>query len=255
MFYLWRRGESDSPCGIEYTVTVTETVLQDAATSTLVNLIDGTSTALSPIDTSSTALPNFGANAAMGPSGNSTFDSQPTVASSHTTISGSSSSSSNSTQEATVSVTSTLGTTKTLSLVSATPPIGASRPAPPRASECPSSDASHGSSSPPAATIAGSIVGSMAGLALVGLLVSYLLKRKRKWKAKLTIKKKTTTEENDSQRGEDAPQMGNVIATLEALERRSLASPRSFEFGFNPATAPLPALPKHSTAVRPPQWI
>lgn len=97
----------------------------------------------------------------------------------------------------------------------------------------------------------------MAGLALIGLLVTFILNRKRKWKAKLTIKKKTMTEEeNDSQGGEEGLQMGNVLASLEALEkRRSIASPRSFEFGFNPATAPLPSLPKHSTAAQPPQWI
>jgi hypothetical protein len=224
MLYPWRRD--DNSCGADHTVTVTETILQGAETSTLVDLIGATSTGLIA---TATGRPSIGLNAAM----ESTFEPEST------------STSDSSTQQATVSVTSTVATTKTLNLVSATSSSA------PRASECPSRDASK-SSSAPAATIAGSVVGSIAGLALIVLLVSYLLKRKRK--LKLTIKRKT--EEKDDR--EVAQQIENVLAerdqALEALERRrSIVSPKSFDFGFSPSVRT--PLPKHSTAVAPPQCI
>jgi len=113
----------------------------------------------------------------------------------------------------------------------------------------------------------------MAGLALIGLLVTYLLKRRRKRGWKLNIEKKTArtttmkTEEKGCQttgeQQEEVVQMGNVLSSLEGLERRrSFASPRSFEFGFNPVTASagspsLPPLPfqNRATAASPPEWI
>lgn len=226
MFYPWRRD--DDSCGAEHTVTVTETILQGAETSTLVDLFDATGTGLIA---TATGRPNMGSNVAT----DSTVEPEST------------STSDSSTQESTVSVTSTVATTKTLNLVSATSSSA------PRGSECPSRDASK-SPPAPAATIAGSVVGSIAGLALVTLLISYCLRRKRKRNFKLTIKRKT--EEKDNR--EEAEQIENVVAerdqALEVLERRrSIVSPKSFDFGFNPSVQT--PLPKHSTAVPPPQWI
>lgn len=230
MFSPWRRDEE--PCGAQQTVTVTETVLQGAETSTLVDFAYVT-TSTEPIATA-TGRPNIDLDAAYVTS----YASEPTT----TTVSSS--------QEATVSVTSTLETTRTLNLVSATSSSS------PRPSQCPSKDPSKPSTAP-TATIAGSVVGSMAGLALIGLLLSCLLKRKRK--LKLTIKRKTETKDNQ----EVVQQIENIMLqrdqALEDLERtRTIASPKSFDFGFNPsARSPLPKPPIvfAPPPPPPPQWI
>ncbi|KAK5050344.1 hypothetical protein LTR84_003625 [Exophiala bonariae] len=256
MFQLWRRD--DDPCGAAQTVTVTETVLQGAATSTLVDFGYITTASITEeLIATATGRPNVGLNAVYG---TTTQTSEPTTGPTPTTDSISSSSSM---RETTVSVTSTLGTTKTLSLMSAS-----TSSAIPRASECSSQGGA--SRTAPAATIAGSVVGSMAGLALIGLLVSYLLKRKRKLRLKMTLKRKA--EENKNNRDENR-QIETVMRerdrALEDLERtRSIASPKSFDFGFIPSAAavrsplppplPLPSLlPKHKTVVSapPPRWI
>lgn len=245
MLQLWRRD--DDPCGAQYTVTVTETVLHGAETSTLVDF-GYITTSTEELIATATGRPNVGLNAVYG----TTSTTEPT---------GSTATTDSSTRETTISVTSTLGTTRTLSLISAAPSSAL-----PRGSECPSNEVASGRA--PAATIAGSVVGSMSGLALLGVLVSYLLKRKRKLKLKLTVKRKTETKDD----GELARQMDNVTRernqALDDLERTTaFASPRSFDFGFVPSTAkaaaaiqgsrsPLPP-PKHTTVVSapPPQWI
>lgn len=254
MLQLWRRD--GDPCGAQYTVTVTETVLHGAETSTLVDF-GYITTSTEELIATATGRPNVGLNAVYG----TTSTTEPTSLTATTDSSTSTSISTSSTRETTISVTSTLGTTRTLSLISAAPSSAL-----PRGSECPSNDTASGRA--PAATIAGSVVGSMAGLALLGVLVSYLLKRKRKLKLKLTVKRKTEAKDD----GELARQMDTVTRernqALDDLERTTaFASPRSFDFGFVPSTAaaaaaiqgsrsPLPP-PKHTTVVSapPPQWI
>lgn len=141
-------------------------------------------------------------------------------------------------------VTSTLSwssaaTTKTLHLVSAS--AGTS----PSASARPESDAAPSKSTPPG-TIAVSVVGSMAGLALIVLLLTWCLGRRKSTKFTFNRKVQKVDPEDEPKDAEAIDRDRN--GTLQRLERQSVPSPRPFDFG-------LPTIPNDSTPIMPRRWM
>jgi hypothetical protein len=114
----------------------------------------------------------------------------------------------------------------------------------PTASECPKPQASK-TNTAPAGRIAGSVIGSMAGLALIILLLSWCMKRKRK--IKLTFKRKNSDLPTEA---DEAKQVHEETATAirEMQRNNDMRSPRSFDFG-------LPQIPQHPPMNPPQKWI
>ncbi|EXJ88687.1 hypothetical protein A1O1_05618 [Capronia coronata CBS 617.96] len=229
-------------CGGRQTVTVTETILHGAATSTvdpsnsafLTSTTGDAGAATTTTDSyslvSSSSFSGSGSITVTGPSTWAdavqplTSDVVPTSipAVSSTTV------------------TNSAATTKTLSLVVASPSLK------PTTSPCPTPGISK-PKPPPPGTIAGSVVGSMAGLALIILLLTWCMRRKRKVKFTFKRKSKNPDQERNSEDVESKPEP-SVAALWTAEQNKPLPSPRSFDFG-------LPRIPQNSTALMPKQWI
>ncbi|KAL2410019.1 hypothetical protein ABEF92_007904 [Exophiala dermatitidis] len=262
-------------CGDYHTVTVTQTVLQGAATST----VDPTNSAAAPASVSNDLVAIISATGSSDPSSSSSGSATTTTGSPGSSSTGlapwslaMTSSGSSSGPYTTTTLSSMPATTKTLSLVVA------SRTS--TATKCPTSKPKPANSSPksttPPGTIAGSVIGSMAGLALIILLLTWCFRRKKK--VRFTFKRKTqtttTTTEPPSSKStaekelEDGQSSASSnITTNSAYQgannnnanvtgqspnqwhgNRPLPSPRSLDFG-------LPQIPQHSTAFLPKQWI
>ncbi|KIW83231.1 hypothetical protein Z517_02476 [Fonsecaea pedrosoi CBS 271.37] len=137
----------------------------------------------------------------------------------------------------------------TVHLISATPSSSVDAFASATSSECPKITASSTTKSTrtPPATIAGSVIGSMAGLALIVTLLIWCCRRKRK--IKLTFKRKVQKTDQEEQLNELQSVREARDQALRRLENndKALPSPRSFDFG-------LPPIPKNSSPVMPQQW-
>ncbi|KIX99107.1 uncharacterized protein Z520_05568 [Fonsecaea multimorphosa CBS 102226] len=139
------------------------------------------------------------------------------------------------------------GTTLTISLASATPSSSANATASATSSKCPKPTASVTTKPTPTppATIAGSVIGSMAGLALIVTLLIWCCRRKRK----ITFKRKVQKIDQEEQSNELQSVKEERDQALRRLEHdKAIPSPRSFDFG-------LPQVPKTSSPVIPHQWI
>ncbi|KIW92246.1 uncharacterized protein Z519_07230 [Cladophialophora bantiana CBS 173.52] len=139
------------------------------------------------------------------------------------------------------------GTTMTIHLVPATPSSSANITAGATSSKCPKPTASTAANSTPTppATIAGSVIGSMAGLALIVSLLVWCCRRKRK----ITFKRKVQKTDHEEQSNELRSVKEERDQALRCLEQnKTFPSPRSFDFG-------LPQVPKNSSPVMPQQWI
>lgn len=165
------------------TVTVTQTVLVGATTQTLTG--EASSSLTAAIGTPPVCSSTF---RTIAQSSSTTLASSPPPSASMASLN---------------TLSGTIATTKTFNLVSA----GATT-----ATDCPASTLSSSSAhtrphSSSAGIIAGSVIGSLAGLALLGLLISYCLKRK----AGLKLKLKRKVEKRDSQTEEALEALDHVI--------------------------------------------
>jgi hypothetical protein len=245
-------------CGEPVTVTVTKTVLQDAATSTTTteaadsnNLIaTAPASAFPPSNTVSSSIDiqsSFSSVIAFGYLPSVTTD---------TTL-----------------TTTAPGTTLTISLISATPSsITIATHSRATSSTCTkstfieatatskpshiSSPSLSGGSRTPAGTIAGGVIGSVAGLGLLIALLLYFCRHKRKFSFKRKVVKKNTLTADQEEQLQTVAQELSEIKT--AIARASVVtgsnkplpapaiSPRSFDFG----------LPKiHRSPIMPHRWL
>ncbi|KAK5375365.1 hypothetical protein LTS03_005920 [Exophiala xenobiotica] len=212
-------------CAAPSTVTVTQTILHGAATSTL-----------SPVDPSfpsSSAIFTFGAINLAQSSDTSASDTSltatglssapvPTVTPSVTSV----------------TISSGIPTTKTVHLVSASATASSS--------PCPK-PSSAASKATPSGTIAGGVIGGMAGLAMIVLLLLWCCGR-RKRKFNFTLKRKTIcTGEEDAPKDEEGIQQDRELALQSLEHNKHITSPRSFDFG-------LPRILQNATPIMPKQW-
>ncbi|EXJ77992.1 hypothetical protein A1O3_09151 [Capronia epimyces CBS 606.96] len=222
-------GLEPGSCGSRETVTVTQTILHGAATST-VNSTTGafsstrgepsTATGISSSEGSApvTGLP-VSAEGIIPLTSAVVPITAPTVISDISSISA--------------------ATTKTLNLVAATPSSTSTT------SPCPKPGSSHPKST--TGTIAGSVIGIMAGLALLIVLLSWCFRRKSK--VKLTFKRKPMEAEQEQDREDvESKPSTNVNPPDPPEHSQPLPTPISFDFG-------LPRIPANSTASMPKQWI
>ncbi|KAL2444423.1 hypothetical protein ABEF95_016773 [Exophiala dermatitidis] len=275
MLLHWRRDDQSCPTGQNYYRC--SSISYGAATST----VDPTNSAAAPASVTNDLVAIISATGSSDPSsspsgsatittglpGPSSTDLAPWSLA--VTSSGSSSG-----PYTTTTLSSMPATTKTLSLVVAsrtstatkcpTPKPGSSRP----------------NSTTPPGTIAGSVIGSMAGLALIILLLTWCFRRKKEVKFTFKRKTETTTAEQQSSKPssekelEDGQQpsatgshttsdttanpayqgANNNNAASQSVSpnqwhgTRPLPSLRSLDFG-------LPQIPQHSSAFLPKQWI
>ncbi|KAI1613712.1 hypothetical protein EDD36DRAFT_463588 [Exophiala viscosa] len=225
MFFPWRRNttntqmESDS-CAAPSTVTVTQTVLQGVATST----VDPDSSSF-PSTTDGmvvSTIPVFGGGfeTTLVP----VPSSPPTTTASITSI----------------TVSRSVATTKTLSLASASHSSSSSK------TPCPTAS-STASKSAPAGTVAGGVLGGVAGLAMIMLLLLWCCRRKRK--VNITFKRNTKNiTQPESPKDVEAVKQDRDLALQTLQQNQHIPSPRSFDFG-------LPNIPPHSTAIMQKPWI
>ncbi|KAK5029321.1 hypothetical protein LTS07_005783 [Exophiala sideris] len=225
MVFPWQRDTTNSEmdsdsCAAPSTVTVTRTVLQGVATST----VDPDSSSFPTITDGMivSTIPVFGGGfettLAPAPS------SLPTTTASITSV----------------TVSKSVATTKTLSLASASHSASSSKTPCPTAGSAPSKSA-------PAGTVAGGVLGGVAGLAMIMLLLLWCCRRKRK--VNITLKRNTKNiTQPESPKDVEAVNQDRDLA-LRALEQNQhVPSPRSFDFG-------LPKIPPHSTAIMQKPWI
>ncbi|KAL2444342.1 hypothetical protein ABEF95_016680 [Exophiala dermatitidis] len=270
-------------CGDYHTVTVTQTVLQGAATST----VDPTNSAAAPASVTNDLVAIISATGSSDPSSSSSGSATTTRGSPGSSPTGlapwslaMTSSGSSSGPYTTTTLSSMPATTKTLSLVVA------SRTS--TATKCPTSKPKPANSSPksttPPGTIAGSVIGSMAGLTLIILLLTWCFRRKKKVRFTFKRKTQTTTTAPQPQPQSPKPSLENELEDGQQLSatsghtnshtpanlayqgannnnanvtsqspnqwhgNRPLSNPRSLDFG-------LPQIPQHSTAFLPKHWI
>ncbi len=229
-------------CAGPVTVTVTQTILQGAATSTTDGSASSALTTGEPTTASSDA-----STQASGTESISIADLQASPAFgllsvvSHTTL-----------------TTMAPPTTLTLNLVHATPTSSSSTSTSAKStstsSDCPKPTASKAASSDtpkpstPPGTIAGGVIGSMAGLALFVAILLYCCRRKRNFTFKRKVQKVVpndrSTELEAAQQDED-----EAMRQLEqARLSKPLPTPRSFDFG-------LPKINHSTSPVMPQRWI
>ncbi|EXJ74401.1 uncharacterized protein A1O5_02697 [Cladophialophora psammophila CBS 110553] len=220
-------------CGAGITVTVTQTILQGAATSTINTATSSSGMTTGEPDVNppnqSSLIPSSGGTSSMPPSLQASSIPSRFIPSN------------------TTGATVGPGTTKTIHLVPATPGSTANITASASSSKCPKPTASTTANStpPPPATIAGSVIGSMAGLALIVSLLVWCCRRKRK----ITFKRKVQKTDQEEQSNELRSVKEERDQALWCLEQnKTLPSPRPVDFG-------LPQVPKNSGPVMPQQWI
>ncbi|KAJ9637626.1 hypothetical protein H2204_004775 [Knufia peltigerae] len=224
MSWLWRRQD---PCAPPSTITVTQTVLQGAATSTVAST-DAPSS-ISSAEFTFGAI-NVNQSDASNTSGASVTDSGSLLASgaAHTP------------SVTSITLSSTVPTTKTIHLVSASTSATGSA----TSSACPEPSSSS-STSKHSGAIAGGVLGGMAGLAM--LLVLLLWCGRRRSKFKFTFNRKLGKTE-DEPKSEDAIRHERDLAMQQLEQNKSIPSPRSFDFG-------LPKVSQNSTPIMPKHWI
>ncbi|KIW20421.1 hypothetical protein PV08_00996 [Exophiala spinifera] len=224
MSWLWRR---EHPCTPPNTITITQTILQGAATSR----ITSTDSALSTLSAEFTfGAINFGQGDSSRTPGASATDSGSLLTSGFA----------GTPPVTSITLSSTVPTTKTIHLVSAS----ASATSSATSSACPTQSSSS-SSSKHSGAIAGGVLGGMAGVALILLLLLWCSRRHSKFK--LTFKRKMINTV-DEQKREDAVQQERGFAMQRLEQNHEIPSPRSFDFG-------LPKVPQNSTPIMPKQWI
>ncbi|OQU93952.1 hypothetical protein CLAIMM_00385 [Cladophialophora immunda] len=228
-------SSSDS-CGAGITVTVTQTVLQGAATSTV-------NTPASSFDLATDQPDGASADqSSLVPSGIGTSSASPSAQASSIPfpfipI----------TTPDTTLTTAAPGTTMTKNLIHATPSASANATGSATTSECakPTASATPKSTPTPPATIAGSVIGSMAGLALIVTLLIWCCRRKRK----ITFKRKVQKTDQEEQSNELQSVKEERDQDLRRLEHGKMPpTPRSFDFG-------LPQVPTNSSPVMPQRWV
>ncbi|OCT48693.1 hypothetical protein CLCR_05150 [Cladophialophora carrionii] len=219
-------------CGQQITVTVTQTILQGAATRT--TNAPASSDQSTPLSSSASTS----SDADDGHASPVAFGFLP-VSISDTTL-----------------TTLSPATTMTLNLVHATSSSGRASvsKATSASSECPkptvsaaATTASPKSSTPPG-TIAGGVIGSMAGLAVIIALLLYCCRRKRKITFRRKVQK--TDQEDQAHVLESITQeKDEAVRQLEQTRQsKPLPSPRSFDFG-------LPKIQHSTSPVMPQRWI
>ncbi|KAL6250150.1 hypothetical protein RBB50_002451 [Rhinocladiella similis] len=224
MSWLWRRQDS---CAPPSTITVTQTILQGAATSTIVSTDAPLSTSSAEFTFGAIDISQSDASSTLGPSA-----TEPGSLSTSGAVETPSVTS--------VTLSSTVPTTKTVHLVSAS----ASSTASATSSACPK-PSSLSSTSKHSGAIAGGVLGGMAGLAMVLLLLLWCGRRRTKFK--LTFNRKVVNTEEEP-KNEDAIQQERGLAMPQLQQNKNVPSPRSFDFG-------LPKVPQNSMPIMSKHWI